>query len=305
MKFFTRDKKRQGLQKQQWYLSRLQQPRDAEAYWDQTISPDLSKDQKILLAEELFCYIWKHHGSDEAIDQVASAAQQLQLAQARFDKGCTLCSHQNFESALVEIEKSRRIQESYGVWCQEETEIQLHYATGAVLMGLREYDKALSEFRQAWRIGGLKLGPSHILTRSSQQMIEDILCKDRCGLLEIHHNMAILRQAITHEKEGDFFRVAGDFDLAINEYRQSILEYQRHQDEPHVATTAVEQAEIRSKIARILEEQAKRRLAEMEWASSLSLYQSALGSCHPKTIESMTGLIRNHSSVWNCGQIAE
>ena len=295
MKFFSRATKQLVQPKKEWYLSVLEQPRDAEEYWEKTIAPNLSEDQKILLAEQLFCHLWTNHGTTVAVDQVASTAQQLQLAQARFDKGCHLCKHQLFDLALIEIEKSRQIQEANGVWCHEEMEIQLHYAKGTILQGLREYGQALSEFRQAWRISCLKLGPSNVLTKASQYMIENVLTRHRCDMLEIHHNMTILRQAIIHEKEGDFFQAAGDFDLAIYEYRQSLLEYQRHQDEPQVGNTAFEQAELRCKIARVLEQHVKPNLAQIEWATSLSLYQSTLGSRHAKTIEAMTGLVRNHT----------
>lgn len=282
-------------------MSVLEQPRDAEAYWEGLVAPNLSDDQKILLAEQLFCYVWTNFGMKLAVDQVASTAQQLQLAQARFDQGCNLCSQQLFDSALVEIEKSRQIQEAHGVWCHEEMEIQLHYAKGTVLQGLREYGKSLSEFRQAWRISSLKLGSGHVLTRASQYMIESVLTRHRCDLLEVHHSVTILRQAIIHEREGDFFHTAGDFDLAIYEYRQSLLEYQRHQDEPQVGHTAFEQAEIRCKLARVLEQHAKQNLAQVEWAISLSLYQSTLGSRHPKTVETMTGLVRNHTQYQHKG----
>lgn len=277
-------------------MSVLDQPRDAEEYWEQTIAPNLSDDQKLILAEQLFCYIWTNLGMNVAVDQVASTAQQLQLAQARFDKGCVLCNHQLFDLALIEIEKSRQIQEANRAWCHEEMEIQLYYAKGTILQGLREYGKALSEFRQAWRISSLKFGSGHIVTQASQYMIEGVLTRHRYDVMEIHHNMTILRQAIIHEKEGDFFHIAGDFDLAIYEYRQSLLEYQRHQDEPQVGQTSFEQAEIRCKIARVLEQQhAKESLAQTEWATSLSLYQSTLGSRHAKTIETMTSLVRNHT----------
>ena len=273
----------------------LEQPRDAEVYWERTIAPNLSDDQKMLLAEQLFCYIWTNLGMKVAVDQLATTAQQLQLAQARFDRGCNLCSHQLFESALIEIERSKQIQAANGVWCHEEMEMQLHYAKGTILQGLREYGQALSEFRQAWRISCLKCGSSHVITMASQYMIENVLTRHRCDLLEIHENMTILRQAIVHEKEGDFLHAAGDFDLAIYEYRQSLLEYQRYQDEPQVGHTAFEQAEIRCKIARVLEQHAKPNLAQTEWATSLSLYQSTLGGRHAKTIETMAGLVRNHT----------
>lgn len=294
MKFFSGGNNRPVQQKHPWYLGLIHQTQDAEVYWDQKISPNLSDDQKILFAEQLFCYVWSRIGSVEAIHQVVTPSQQLQLAKARFDKGCQLCNLQFFESALLEIEKSKLIQESYGVWCHEDMEIKVHYAKGVIMLGLGNYSKALAEFRRAWRISGLKLGPSHILTKSSILMVENVLSKQGCNQLEIHQNIIVLRQAILHEKEGDFFHVAGDLDLAIFEYRQSILEYQRHHDEPRVENTAIEQADIHSKIAKILELQGKQSLAEVEWAVSLSLFQSSLGSRHPKTIEAIAGYIRNH-----------
>jgi tetratricopeptide (TPR) repeat protein len=297
MKFFiSRGTNKHLVQpKKEWYLSILDQPQDAEAYWERKIAPNLSDDQKLLLAEQLFCYVWTNLGRNVAMDQVASPAQQLQLAQARFDKGCSLCKYQLFESALMEIEKSRQIQEANGAWCHEEMEIQWHYAKGTILQGLREYDKALSEFRQAWRISCLKLGCSHMLSQASQFMIETVLRRYHCDLLEIHNTITILRQAIVHEKEGDFFQVAGDFDLAIYEYRQSLFEYQRYQDEPEGGHTLLEQAEIRCKMAKTLELHGKHSLAQIEWATALSLYQSFLGNRHAKTIETMSGLVRNHT----------
>lgn len=111
--------------------------------------------------------------------------------------------------------------------------------------------------------------------------------------------MRILNQAILHEKAGDMLDgVTGDLGLAIYEYRQSLMEYQTHQDQPLVKDTCVEQAAIRCKIASILERQDnKRGLAEAEWTTALSLYHSAFGSQHPKTIETMTRLTKNHNLV--------
>jgi tetratricopeptide (TPR) repeat protein len=289
------------IQNRPWYSNIFgQRPQQhAEAHWDKFVSPNLSKDQKVLLAEQLFGYVWRQHGSTEALNQIMDTTQQLQLAEARFNKGCHLWGQQLFESALMEIQKSKDIQMSQGSWCNQEMEVQLHYATGMNFVGLQQYDKALAEFRQAWRVSGLELGSKHILTRASQHMIESVLSKQRCGIMEIHHELIIIQQAIVHEKEGDFLQQCGDMDLdvAIYEYQQSLLEYQRHQEQPQVQDATAERAAILCKIASVLERQDKRGSAETEWATALSLYQSALGSQHPKTIETMTRLTRNHCLV--------
>lgn len=175
---------------QQWYKNLFwQRPQDAEAHWDKAISPKLSKDQKVLLAEQFFGYIWSQYGPKEALIQTAmDTTQQLRLAEARFDKGCYLWSQQLFESALVEIQKSKEIQMSLGSWCSKDMEFQVHYATGMIYFGLEEYDKALCEFRQAWRISGLK-DHSQEDTKSSQHMIGIVLSKQRWGIMEIHREV--------------------------------------------------------------------------------------------------------------------
>lgn len=248
-----------------------------------------------MLAEQLFGYIWSQHGSKTALHQVLDAKQHLELAQFRFDKGCELWSRGDLESALDDIEKSRAIQLAQGSWCSPEMEVQLHYALGMIRLGQGDCSKALAEFRQAWRISGITLETGHLLTESSQQMIENVLSKQGYRIMEIHHELNVLRQAIVHEKRGDYQREMEDFDLALYEYRQSILEYQRHQDQPQVDNAVVEQAAIRCKIASTLESKGSRRLAETEWATALSLYASCIGSRHPTTIETMTHLTRNHS----------
>lgn len=300
MRLFRQQRKNKRVaQSLPWYaVIPGKQPRDAEVHWDQWIAPNLSIDQKALLAEHLFGHIWSQQGSKVAMNQVLDSTQLLESAQDRFDQGCRLWSQNLFEPALVEIEKSRQIQLAQGSWCSPEMEVQLYYATGTIHLGLEDCRKALAEFRQAWRLSGLTLGADHVLTKSSQHMTGIVLSEQGCGTMEIHHELTVLRQAIAYEKEGDNHREIGDdLELAVYKYRQSILEYRMHQDRCQVDDAVVEQAAIRCKIAIVLEELGRRPQAETEWATSLSMYQSVLGSRHPKTIDTMTKLTRNHALI--------
>jgi len=231
--------------------------------------------------------------------EVLDSKQQLALAQARFDDGCHLWSQNMFEDALIDIEKSREIQLAQRSWCCPEMETQLYYATGTIYLGLENYSKALAGFRQAWRISSLTLGMNHVLTKSSQHRIGNVLSKQGCGLMEIHPKLSILRQAMLHEKQGDELCTTGthEFDVIIFKYRQSILEYQRHQDEAQVVDTVLEQAEIHSKIVLALHRQNTRGFAGREWATALAMYQSTLGSQHPTTMKMMSTLIRKHTLI--------
>lgn len=263
-------------------------PQDAERYWEKWIGPKLSKDQKVLLAEHLFAFVWQtaEGGPNVAPSEILNTKQQVQLARVRFDRGCHLWNQQQYQSALFELRKSLAIQEAYG-WVDKEMEVQLHYALGMVHIGLRDWPQALDAFRHSWRLSGLHLGTTHRLTKSSQHMFGTVLSHMGFSIIEVDCHLNIIQHGILHEQEGDFHHSLGDLEMGLQEYHRSLPEEQ----------ITLTQAAIRCKVATLLEEKGDCIDAGDEWATALTIYQSLLGSHHPITIQTMQKLTANHAQI--------
>jgi tetratricopeptide (TPR) repeat protein len=282
------------------YHQRSHHAAAAELYWEKWVASTLSKDQRILLAEQFFQYIWQTQGKEVALNQIRNAKQQTTLAQTRFNRGCQLWGDQYHRQALLGLQKSSEIQEAYPAASrrqeegggtanneQDERHVRMHYALGTVHMALKEYPNAFRQFRHAWRMSGLRLGTNHVLTQASQHMVKTVLLSQMgTGILQVHCQLNRVRHGILHEKEGDFLFSLGDLEAALQEYYNSLPE--EEDDDP------LAEASIRCKMARIWEQQKRYGHAGDEWASALSLYQSALGSEHFVTIQTMEKLTDNH-----------
>lgn len=288
-------KQRKSQAQPQWYICLFRKrPRDAEKCWDEEIAPGLSPFQKQHLAETLFGYIWSELGPKAALNQLMKGQDLLHLAQFRFEQGCYMWTQKQWDVALTELTKSLEIQQTLGEWCHKEMQVQILYALGIVYMGMNQYEKALTEFRHAWRVGWLDLGPTNILTQSAEYMIDKVLAKQKYGTLEQKQEVSLLRQAIVHEKKGDCHRKDREYEMALAEYHQSLLGYHKLQEQPHQAAE-IEQAALHGKMASIMELQDKTAAATSEWIITLSLYQAALGNHHPKTVHAMNQVISNHT----------
>jgi tetratricopeptide (TPR) repeat protein len=269
-----------------------QRSQDAERYWDRWIASKLSKDQKILLAENLFRHVFRTQGKEVALSQIIMPKQQAQMALVRFDRGCQLWGEEQNQPALLELRKSQAIQDAYPSSSSEnddiESQVKLHYASGTVHMAMKNYPLALKEFCQAWRMSGLRLGINHVLTLSSQHAVGNVLSRDMgLGIMEAQRQLNEIRRSILYEKEGDFLHSLGDLEMALQEYKECF--------DPKDNTNLLAQAHVKCKIGTILQEEGQYLQAGNEWAMALTMYQSTLGSEHPLTIQTMKRFIDNHN----------
>eukprot|EP00536_Pseudo-nitzschia_multiseries_P012479 jgi/Psemu1/290316/fgenesh1_pg.479_\ len=89
-----------------------------EEYWEEAVVPKFPSEHRDLLAETLFCHIWKTQGKSVALKLMGDYENENlnQTANDRFRHGCQLWRQDDYEGAGWELERSlmiRDVQQSH------------------------------------------------------------------------------------------------------------------------------------------------------------------------------------------------
>jgi tetratricopeptide (TPR) repeat protein len=270
---------------------------EASQYWDNRIDKECSKDQKALLAEQLFHYIWQTEGKKAALQHLSVQTPMRQLGLTKVNRGCQLWTENQFHLALIELKTSMEILDSYPITTYNEMEakVKCHYALGMVHMSMQNHHLAIGEFCQAWRMSVLcshKMQNFNALSPPSKYMMGKALTKAH-GAMEAHNQMVRVEHSIGHEVEGEFCHSVGDLELALKDYEIALRELAA----PRENYLLIVQAHIRCKVAAIYETQGNLDQAGDEWGMALTLYETMLGPDHSLTSTTMKRLTENHYNL--------
>ena len=306
------------------HLWKTHSQQEASQYWDSNVSGKFSKEEKLLWAKQLFCFVWQAQGKDAAL----SFEPNRQLAVHQFDRGCQLWLEKQYPQALWEIQTSMATQEtvsssfsdsssssSSSSFDDVKAKVQSHYALGMVHLSLENYALAICQFCQSWRLSALQYHDNidtpkelSVLSQASKYMMRKALASS-FGVMETHLQMARIQKALAYELEGDFFHALGDYEMAL-EYIQMALDEVSLSGHPQEENHHIMylQANLRCKLAKLYEVQDHLQfvgdtvqdnleLAGEEWATALCLYQTLLGLEHSTTMSTQKSFTDNHSAI--------
>jgi tetratricopeptide (TPR) repeat protein len=351
----------------------------SEEYWHKRVVPNFPPEHRDLLAESLFCHIWKSQGRSVALKLLGDHDHEnlIKTAEDRFNHGCQLWRQDDHQRARWELERSRKIREvqmdhslvhvryqessSSDVdsdgddyddennenendcnqgnrnWednkllksslkngksferknlarlsCRKptsdsdrdniihrvnilkptptESNAQLYYAMGTVLMAQQEYQAGLKEFRRAAQIASLGLDFDHELSKASYYMIRTTLLTMGYSSHSIRKYIAQMKTDITNEITGDVLCEIKDWDEALLEYAN--LSFLHDKD-------GQTQARIRTKIATIFEERGDYSKAMELWSDVLVLYDNSqsIGLDHPLAKHTITKIVKARRKI--------
>lgn len=310
----TRNKKKRFHKIQLWKSNSLQ---EASQYWESNVSGKFSKEEKILWAKQLFCFVWQAQGKEAAL----SFQPNRQLADHQFDRGCQLWVEKQYPQALWEIQTSMATQETVSSFSDSSSfddvkaKVQSHYALGMVHLSLENYALAICQFCQSWRSSVLQYHDNietpkelSVLLQASKYMMRKALASS-FGVMGAHLQMARIQKALNYELEGDFFHALGDYEMALEYFQMALHEISlsgHPQEENHHFMYL--QANLRCKLAKLYEAQDhfenvgdivqdNLELAGEEWATALCLYQTLLGLEHSTTMSTQKSFTDNHSAI--------
>jgi len=351
----------------------------SEEYWHKRVVPNFPLEHRDLLAESLFCHIWKSQGRSVALKLLGDHDHEnlIKTAEDHFNHGCQLWRQDDHQRARWELERSRKIREvqmdhslvhvryqessSSDVdsdgddyddennenendcnqgnrnWednkllksslkngksferknlarlsCRKptsdsdrdniihrvnilkptptESNAQLYYAMGTVLMAQQEYQAGLKEFRRAAQIASLGLDFDHELSKASYYMIRTTLLTMGYSSHSIRKYIAQMKTDITNEITGDVLCEIKDWDEALLEYAN--LSFLHDKD-------GQTQARIRTKIATIFEERGDYSKAMELWSDVLVLYDNSqsIGLDHPLAKHTITKIVKARRKI--------
>ena len=352
----------------------------SEEYWHKRVVPYFPSEHRDLLAESLFCHIWKSQGRSVALKLLGDHDHEnlTKTAEDRFNHGCQLWRRDDHQRARWELERSRKIRDvqmdhslvhvryqesstsdvdndgdgyddennenendcNYGNQKREDNKLlksslknretferknlarlscrkpdtttdsdrdnihqvnilkptptesnaQLYYAMGTVLMAQQEYQAGLKEFRRAAQIASLGLGFDHELSKASYYMIRTTLLTIGYSSNAIRRYIAQMKTDITNEIAGDVLRELNDWDEALLEYANLSFLYDKD---------GQTQARIRTKIASIFEERGDYSKAMELWSDVLVLYDNSqsIGLEHPLAKHAIMKIVKGRRKI--------
>ena len=257
-----------------------------EDYWRNGVLSEVSREQIGFIAEGLFKELWARCGKDVAIDQVS-----LMISEVQFVRGFDLLYkiHDN-EAALIEFQKSLKIREN--ILGRDHRDTGKTYCfVGHTLREQREYDNALGQYRSALRILVALLGKSHNHTKDVISCVDDVLKAKGLPDEDVSDYLTCLLTSMEHKRKGDELTNGGDYDLAIQEYKQAlIIEEISPSSSAGGGKYHPDTGEIYSKIGACLARMGDLKAACVEYGNALSIFAVTLGSDHRDTKDALKNI---------------
>jgi tetratricopeptide (TPR) repeat protein len=204
------------------------------------------------------------------------------IAEVQFSRGFDLLYkvHDN-DAALGEFRKCLSIREK--ILGKDHRDTGKTYCfVGHALREKREYDEAVGQYRSALRILVALLGKEHNHTKDVISCIDDVLKAKGLAENEAAEYLTTVLNSLEHKRNGDTFAEEGNHDMAIAEFKKSLIIEQIPEGKHHPDT-----GDIYGQIGTSLARQGELKKACIEYGNALAIYAVTLGGDHPDTKDAL------------------